>query len=272
MTKRSASSSAAAGSNLQALIDAAAARAGSAGEIAVVISNVEAAPGLERARRAGIPALFRDHRGRTREEFDAELLARSCASTASTSSAWPATCGCSRPPSSGPSPGRILNVHPSLLPAFPGLEAQRQAWEHGVKVSGATVHLVDEGLDSGPIVLQEAVPVESTRHRGSPGRPHPRGRAPHLPAGRAARARGPLPRRGPPRASWRSRERRAKPSPTSPRAAWTSSPPEALRAKLARGHAPHRQGRLRPHRARPPPRPHRAHAEDEALPGSAATA
>ena len=55
--------------------------------------------------------------------------------------------------------GRILNVHPSLLPAFPGLEAQRQAWEHGAKVSGATVHLVDEGLDSGPIVLQEAVPV-----------------------------------------------------------------------------------------------------------------
>ena len=56
-------------------------------------------------------------------------------------------------------PGRILNVHPSLLPAFPGLDAQRQALEHGVKVSGATVHLVDEGLDAGPIVLQEAVPV-----------------------------------------------------------------------------------------------------------------
>ena len=56
-------------------------------------------------------------------------------------------------------PGRVLNVHPSLLPAFPGLDAQRQALEHGVKVSGATVHLVDEGLDSGPILLQEAVPV-----------------------------------------------------------------------------------------------------------------
>src|SRR5262245_58517377 len=56
-------------------------------------------------------------------------------------------------------PGRVLNVHPSLLPAFPGLDAQRQAWEHGVKVSGATVHLVDDGLDTGPIVLQEAVPV-----------------------------------------------------------------------------------------------------------------
>ena len=57
------------------------------------------------------------------------------------------------------SPQRVLNVHPSLLPAFPGLEAQRQAWEHGVKLSGATVHLVDAGLDSGPVVLQEAVPV-----------------------------------------------------------------------------------------------------------------
>jgi phosphoribosylglycinamide formyltransferase-1 len=55
----------------------------------------------------------------------------------------------------------VLNVHPSLLPAFPGLDAQRQAWEHGVKVSGATVHLVDEGLDTGPIVLQEAVPVRA---------------------------------------------------------------------------------------------------------------
>jgi phosphoribosylglycinamide formyltransferase-1 len=56
-------------------------------------------------------------------------------------------------------PNRVLNVHPSLLPAFPGRDAQRQAWEHGVKVSGATVHVVDEGLDAGPIVAQEAVPV-----------------------------------------------------------------------------------------------------------------
>jgi phosphoribosylglycinamide formyltransferase-1 len=56
-------------------------------------------------------------------------------------------------------PGRVLNVHPSLLPAFPGRDAQRQAWQHGVKVSGATVHVVDEGLDAGPIVAQEAVPV-----------------------------------------------------------------------------------------------------------------
>jgi phosphoribosylglycinamide formyltransferase-1 len=59
-------------------------------------------------------------------------------------------------------PGRILNVHPALLPAFPGVKAQRQALEHGVKVSGATVHLVDENLDAGPIVAQEAVPVRSS--------------------------------------------------------------------------------------------------------------
>ena len=145
------------GTNLQALIDAAAAdRLG--GRIAVVVSNVEDAPGLERARRAGIPAVFRDHRGRKREEFDEEvsaILARHGVDLVCLAGymrllspafirAWA---------------GRILNVHPSLLPAFPGLEAPRQAVEYGVKVSGATVHLVDEGLDSGPIVLQEAVPV-----------------------------------------------------------------------------------------------------------------
>jgi phosphoribosylglycinamide formyltransferase-1 len=148
------------GTNLQALIDAAAdGRLG--GRIAVVISNVETAPGLERARQAGVPALFRDHRGRPREDFDAELLALL------REHAVDLVCLAGYMRLLSPAfirafAGRILNVHPSLLPAFPGLEAQRQAWEHGVKVSGATVHLVDEGLDSGPIVLQEAVAVEST--------------------------------------------------------------------------------------------------------------
>lgn len=147
------------GTNLQALIDASAeGRLG--GRIAIVISNVEAASGLERARQARIPALFRDHRGRKREDFDAELLALL------RGHAVDLVClaGYMRLLSSAfirEFAGRILNVHPSLLPAFPGLEAPRQAWEHGVKVSGATVHLVDEGLDSGPIVLQEAVAVES---------------------------------------------------------------------------------------------------------------
>jgi phosphoribosylglycinamide formyltransferase 1 len=148
------------GTNLQALIDAwAEGRLG--GRIAVVISNVEDAQGLQRARKAGIPALFRDHRGRKREDFDADLAALL------REHAVDLVCLAGYMRLLSPSfirefAGRILNVHPSLLPAFPGLEAQRQAWEHGVKVSGATVHLVDESLDSGPIVLQEAVAVEST--------------------------------------------------------------------------------------------------------------
>ena len=147
------------GTNLQALIDAAAGGQ-LGGRLAVVISNVETAPGHERARQAGIPALFRDHRGRKREDFDAELLAllRDHAVDLVCLAGYMRLLS---PAFIGTFAGRILNVHPSLLPAFPGLEAQRQAWEHGVKVSGATVHLVDEGLDSGPIVLQEAVAVQS---------------------------------------------------------------------------------------------------------------
>ena len=145
------------GSNLQALIDAA--REGRlGGEIAVVVSNLGAAQGLERARAAAIPAFVCDHRGRSREEHDrtvAELLERHqvdlvcLAGYMRILSAWFVR----------RFDGRVLNVHPSLLPAFPGLEAQRQAWEHGVRVTGATVHIVDEGLDQGPIVVQEAVPV-----------------------------------------------------------------------------------------------------------------
>lgn len=146
------------GSNLQALIDAQAqGRLG--GTIALVVSNVADVPGLERARRAGIEALVRDHRGRSREAHDAEVLALLqergvrlvCLAgymrllSPAFIRAWP--------------PGAVLNVHPSLLPAFPGLDAQRQAFEHGVKVSGATVHIVEDALDAGPIVLQEAVPV-----------------------------------------------------------------------------------------------------------------
>ena len=145
------------GSNLQALIDAAAANA-LGGRIAVVVSNVESAPALDRARRSGIPAVFRDHRGRKREEFDRELVGILRGQGVE----LVCLAGYLRILSPGfiqAFPGRILNVHPSLLPAFPGLDAQRQAWEHGVKVSGATVHLVDQGLDSGPIVMQEAVPV-----------------------------------------------------------------------------------------------------------------
>ena len=145
------------GSNLQALIDAQT-RGTLGGELAVVISNVETARGLERARGAGVAALFHDHRGRAREDFDREiqrLLERHGVELV-------CLAGFMRLLSPGfvrAFAGRIVNVHPSLLPAFPGKDAQRQALEHGVKVSGATVHFVDEGLDSGPIVMQEAVPV-----------------------------------------------------------------------------------------------------------------
>jgi phosphoribosylglycinamide formyltransferase 1 len=145
------------GSNLQALIDAAAdGRLG--GRIAAVISNVAEAPGLQRARAAGIPAHVVDHAGRPREVHDREMLAALRAHDVS----LVCLAGYMRLLSAEfihAFPGRILNVHPSLLPAFPGRDAARQAFEHGVQVTGATVHLVDEGLDSGPIVLQEAVPV-----------------------------------------------------------------------------------------------------------------
>jgi phosphoribosylglycinamide formyltransferase-1 len=145
------------GSNLQALIDAQAAGA-LGGTIALVISNVAEAPGLERARGAGIATAVCDHRGRTREAHDLEMLALLRARDVR----LVCLAGYMRLLSGGfiqAFAGRILNVHPSLLPAFPGLDAQRQAWEHGVRVSGATVHLVEEALDAGPIVLQEAVPV-----------------------------------------------------------------------------------------------------------------
>jgi phosphoribosylglycinamide formyltransferase-1 len=145
------------GTNLQALIDAWAAGT-LGGEIAVVVSNVQGAPGLERARRAGVPALVCDHRGRPRGEHEAEAAKLLVAHGVD----LVCLAGYMRllsPVFLGAFPGRVLNVHPSLLPAFPGRDAQRQAWEHGVKVSGATVHVVDEGLDAGPIVAQEAVPV-----------------------------------------------------------------------------------------------------------------
>jgi len=148
------------GSNLQALIDAQA-RGELGGTIGIVFSNVESAPGLERARRAGIPVAFRDHRGRSREAFDAEGVAILQGHGVE----LVCLAGYLRllsPVFVRGFPGRILNIHPSLLPAFPGLHAQRQALEHGVKVSGATVHLVDDHLDAGPIVAQEAVRVLAT--------------------------------------------------------------------------------------------------------------
>ena len=146
------------GSNLQALIDAIAAGRLDA-TIAVVISNREDAAGLERARAAGLEAICIPHRVfATRDDYDRalvrELQARDVGLVC--------LAGFMRlvgTPLIEAFPNRLLNIHPSLLPAFPGLDAQRQAIEHGVKVSGVTVHLVTAELDGGPIVVQRAVPV-----------------------------------------------------------------------------------------------------------------
>jgi phosphoribosylglycinamide formyltransferase-1 len=145
------------GSNLQALLDAAGAGE-LGGRVAVVLSNVEDAGGIERARRAGVPALVVPHKGKARQAHEEEVLA----ALAPFRLDLLCLAGYMRllsPFFLRSFPGRVLNVHPSLLPAFPGMDAQKQAWEYGVKVSGATVHLVDEGLDAGPVVAQEAVPV-----------------------------------------------------------------------------------------------------------------
>jgi len=128
-------------------------------EIAVVISNKEAAYGLQRAREAGVPAVFASHRGwPSREAYDAHLVEILRAHRVE----WVCLAGFMRivtPVLIEGMQGKVLNIHPSLLPAFPGLHAQRQALEHGVKIAGATVHLVDAGLDSGPIIEQASVPV-----------------------------------------------------------------------------------------------------------------
>jgi phosphoribosylglycinamide formyltransferase-1 len=146
------------GSNLQALIDEIA-KGTLQASIAVVIANDPDAGGLARAHAAGIEAIVISHHGwASREDFDRaiarELQARQVSLVC--------LAGFMRivgAPLRDAFPHAILNIHPSLLPAFPGVDAQRQALEHGVKVTGVTVHLVDEGLDSGPIVLQRTVSV-----------------------------------------------------------------------------------------------------------------
>ena len=146
------------GSNFVALAEAIAAGQIPA-EIALVVSNVAGAPGLERARQLGIPTALHPHRG---EEPRAAHEARVLSALAGARVDWVCLAGYMRLLSAefvARYPQRLLNIHPSLLPAFPGLHAQRQALAAGVKVSGCTVHLVDEGLDSGPIVVQRAVPV-----------------------------------------------------------------------------------------------------------------
>lgn len=146
------------GSNLQAIIDAI--REGRLNaRLAVVISNRADAYGLERAREAGVEALVRDHKAwPSRDAHEAVLVddLRVRKVDLVCLAGFMRLLGATFV---GAFPNRILNIHPALLPSFPGLHAQRQALEHGVKISGATVHLVDANLDAGPIVLQAAVPV-----------------------------------------------------------------------------------------------------------------
>jgi phosphoribosylglycinamide formyltransferase-1 len=149
------------GSNLQALIDAITAETLPA-RIAIVISNKPGALGLQRAREAGIETMTLDHRSfPTRDAFDT-ALARELKAHGVTLVCLAGFMRLIGTPMLEAFPNAILNIHPSLLPAFPGVSAQAQAIVHGVKVSGATVHLVTGELDGGPIVLQAAVPVEET--------------------------------------------------------------------------------------------------------------
>jgi len=127
-------------------------------EIAVVVSSVQSAPGLQRARERGFDVYSVNSKGLSREAFDSQVIHV----LEETRVDLVCLAGFMRllsPSFIQAFRSRILNIHPSLLPAFPGLDAQRQALEYGVKVSGCTVHFVDEGLDSGPIILQAVVPV-----------------------------------------------------------------------------------------------------------------
>ncbi|MGA8100950.1 MAG: phosphoribosylglycinamide formyltransferase [Candidatus Acidiferrales bacterium] len=147
------------GSNFEALADSVAAGRIPNAEIAVVISNREGAPGIERAAARGLDARTIPSKGLEREAYDRQVAAVLQAKQVD----LVCLAGYMRllsPFFIAAFPGRILNIHPSLLPAFPGLESQRQALEHGAKFSGCTVHFVDENLDAGPIVLQAIVPIE----------------------------------------------------------------------------------------------------------------
>lgn len=147
------------GSNLEALAESIDAGRIPNAEITIVISNKPGAPGLERARVRGILARAIPSKGLEREAYDRQVVAVLQQHQVH----LVCLAGYMRllsPYFVASFPQRILNIHPSLLPSFPGLEAQKQALEYGVKITGCSVHFVDENLDAGPIILQAAVPVE----------------------------------------------------------------------------------------------------------------
>lgn len=158
------------GTNLQAIIDAC--REGRIdARVAVVISDKPEAGGLERARKAGIEAIFLDPASYESKSAYNQALAETLKERQVDLICLAGYMRLVRRPLLEAFEARIMNIHPSLLPAFPGLDAQRQALEHGVKVTGCTVHLVTAGMDEGPIIMQASVPVlendtvESLRER-----------------------------------------------------------------------------------------------------------
>ncbi|HXQ26438.1 MAG TPA: phosphoribosylglycinamide formyltransferase [Candidatus Acidoferrales bacterium] len=147
------------GSNFEALAESVAAGRIPNAKISIVVSNRENAPGIEKARARGIEVRVIPSKGLEREAYDKMVVAALQEKNVD----LVCLAGYMRllsPYFVKTFPNRILNIHPSLLPAFPGLEPQRQALEHGAKFSGCTVHFVDENLDAGPIILQAVVPIE----------------------------------------------------------------------------------------------------------------
>ena len=147
------------GSNFEALVESVEAGRIPNAEIATVISNREGAPGIDRAKARGISARVIPSKGLERETYDRQVAAVLDEHQVD----LVCLAGYMRllsPYFVAKFPNRILNIHPSLLPSFPGLESQRQALEYGVKFAGCTVHFVDENLDAGPIIVQAVVPVK----------------------------------------------------------------------------------------------------------------
>jgi len=148
------------GTNLSALLDAERAGTLAPGEIACVVSNRPDAAALERARAAGKPAIGLDHKAfGSREAFE-DVLCETLAAHRVEAIALAGFMRVLTPRFLGAFPDRVINIHPSLLPAFPGIDGPRQAFEYGARWAGCTVHFVDPTVDGGAIILQDAVPVE----------------------------------------------------------------------------------------------------------------